>query len=59
MSAKKRTEKVSEEAKVEGPQGVAETCPCMPSGGMPDCCGPEMRQMMARFMAGHPAKEDK
>jgi hypothetical protein len=59
MSAKKRTEKGSDEVKVEGPQGFAETCREMMSGGMPDCCGPEMREMMARFMATFQAKENK
>jgi hypothetical protein len=59
MSAKKRTEKVGEEAKVEEPQGFAEMCRCMPSGEMPDCCGPEMKEMMGRFMAAFQPKENK
>ena len=44
------------EAKVEWPQGFAEMCRQMMSGGMPDCCGPEMRGMMSRWMAGFQAE---
>ena len=50
MGAKDTKEK--KEAKIEGPQGFAEMCRQMMSGGMPDCCGPEMRGMMAQFMTG-------
>jgi hypothetical protein len=52
MCAKETKGKGKEEAKVEGPQGFAEMCRQMMSGGMPDCCGPEMRGMMSRWMAG-------
>ncbi len=58
MSAKKAKttqEKGTEEGKAEGLQG----CPCMPSGEMPDCCGPGMREMMAQFMGRFQAKEEK
>jgi len=48
-----------EEAKVEWPQGFAEMCRQMMSGGMPDCCGPEMRGMMSRWMAGFQAEAKK
>ncbi len=49
---KEKDKRDREEAKVEGPQGFAEMCRQMMSGGMPDCCGPQMRGMMSRWMAG-------
>ncbi len=51
--------KSRDEAKAEWPQGIAEMCRQMMSGGMPDCCGPEMRAMMSRWMAGFMAEAKK
>lgn len=51
MSAKKTKKKGKEEAKSEGPLEFAEMCGEMMSGGMPECCGPQMRGMMSRWMA--------
>ncbi len=58
MSAKETKKKGKEEAKAEGPQGFAEMCGQMMSGGMPECCGPKMRGMMSLWMAERePARE--
>lgn len=59
MSAAEAKEKEGEGAKAEGQQGFAEMCRRMMSGGMPDCCGPEMRTMMSRWMAGFQAEAKK
>jgi hypothetical protein len=53
MSGKETKEKGREEAKAEGSQGFAEMCCRM----MPDCCGPQMREMMSRCMAECQPKE--
>jgi hypothetical protein len=34
-------------------------CGQMMSGGMPDCCGPEMGEMMSQCMAAFQAKKEK
>jgi len=49
MSDKDTKEKGKEEVRAEGRQGFAEMCRRMMSGGAPDCCGPQMREMMSRF----------
>ena len=49
MSDKDTKEKGKEEVRAEGRQGFAEMCRLMMSGGAPDCCGPQMREMMSRF----------
>lgn len=49
MSDKDTKEKVKEEVRAEERQGFAEMCRRMMSGGAPDCCGPQMREMMSRF----------
>jgi hypothetical protein len=49
MSDKETKEKGKEEVRAEGRQGFAEMCRRMMSGGAPDCCGPQMREMMSRF----------
>lgn len=49
MSDKDTEEKGKEEVRAEGRQGFAEMCRRMMSGGAPDCCGPQMREMMSRF----------
>lgn len=54
MSAK-TTKSTKEEAKTEGPQG----CSCMPAGELPTCCGPEMKEMMSRFIGQYQAKQEK
>jgi hypothetical protein len=59
MSTKRTREKRTEESKAEAPQGFAEMCSQMMSGEMPDCCGPQMREMMSRWMAQRQAKEEK
>jgi hypothetical protein len=59
MCAREAKGKNKEEAKVEWPQGFAEMCRQMMSGGMPDCCGPEMRGIMSRFMARFQAEAKK
>ncbi len=59
MGGKDRKEKEKGEAKVEGPQGFAEMCREMMSGGMPDCCGSEMQGMMSRMMSTFQLKEGK
>lgn len=53
MSAKK-TEETKNQEKIEAAKG----CPCMPSGQMPDCCGPEMKEMMSRFIGQLQAQEE-
>jgi hypothetical protein len=52
MCAKETKGKGKVEAKVEGPPAFAEMCRQMMPGGMPDCCGPETRGMMGRWMTG-------
>ncbi len=47
------------EAKAEWPQGMVEMCRRMMSGGMADCCGPDMRGMMSRWTAGFQAEAKK
>jgi len=59
MCFKETKRKSKEEAKMESPQGFAEMCRQMMSGEMPDCCGPEMREMMSRWMAGLQAARQK
>jgi hypothetical protein len=49
MSDKDTKEKGKEEVRAEERQGFAEMCRRMMSGGAPDCCGPQMREMMSRF----------
>jgi hypothetical protein len=49
MSDKETKEKGEEAAK--GPKCSPEMCRDMMSGGMPDCCAPQMRDMMSRFCA--------
>jgi hypothetical protein len=56
MSAKGTKEKAKKETKAAGPQGFAEMCNQMMSGGMPDCCGTEMGEMMARMMSAFQPK---
>ncbi len=57
MGAKKGASKDRESAEAQSPRGFDEMCREMMSGGMlPDCCGPEMREMMSRWMAGLQAK---
>ena len=51
--------KNKEEAKAEWPQAFAEMCHQVISGGMPDCCGAEMRGVMSRWMAGFQAEAKK
>jgi hypothetical protein len=51
MCAEETKGKGKEEAKAEWPQVFAKMCRQMMSGGMPDCCGVEMRGMMSQFMA--------
>ena len=56
MSAKKtksRKTTTEEGAKTEEAQG----CPCMPGGELPSCCGPEMKEMMSRFVGQFQEKE--
>ncbi len=57
MSTKTVEEKQDAEAK--GPQSCFEMCRGMMGDRMPECCGPEMKEMMSRFMAGLKAKEEK
>ena len=59
MSDKNTKAKGKEEAKAEGPQGFTEMCRQMMAGGMPDCCGPDMRGMMSRWMAVPQAQAQK
>ena len=40
-------------------QGFPEMCRAMMAGGMPDCCGPQMKAMMARMMSGAHDREKK
>lgn len=47
----RETKGKGKEAKVEWPEDFAEICRRMMSGGMPECCGAEMRAMMSRWMA--------
>ncbi len=61
MSAKttkrgKTAGKGEEETKTEGAQDSTQTCGCMPSGEMSECCGPAMREMMSRWMGQAQAK---
>ncbi len=56
MSDKDTKEKSKEETRTQGPQGCAEMCGQVMSGGMPDCCGPQMREKMSQWMAGCQAK---
>ena len=63
MSAEE-TGKAQEEAggkkgQPERQQSCMEMCRQMMAGGMPDCCGPETRGMMAQWMQGLRAKEQK
>jgi len=55
MSATEKKEKGKKEAKAEGPQSLAQMCGEMMSREMPDCCGPEMRTMMSRWMTAFQA----
>jgi hypothetical protein len=54
MSTKSTKEKAKEGTKTERAQGFADMCRRMMSGGMPDCCGPEMREMISSCLAGGP-----
>jgi hypothetical protein len=56
MGGKDTEEKGKEEAKVEGSQRFAEMCGRMMSGGMPDCCGLQMRERISQWMATCQAK---
>jgi hypothetical protein len=58
-SGKTAKEEGREETKTEGPQGLAQMCGCMPSGKMPECCGPAMREMMSRFSGERQGEEEK
>ena len=55
----KKTKTTEKEAKTDPKTEESRGCPCMPSGEMPDCCGPGMKEMMSRFMGQLPAKEAK
>lgn len=59
MSAKESKAKDREEAKAEGPEDFAKMCREMMSGGMPECCGPEIMGKMSQFMAAFQAGEQK
>jgi hypothetical protein len=59
MRAKETKGRSKQAAKAEWPQGLAEMCRQMMSGGMPDCCGPEMRGMMSRMMSSFQAEAKK
>jgi hypothetical protein len=59
MREKVTKEKDKQEAECEGSQGFAGMCGQMMSAETPGCCGPEMRGMMSRWMAGFQAKEEK
>jgi CDGSH-type Zn-finger protein len=58
-SGKTTKEEGREETKMEGPQGFAQMCGCGPSGEMPECCGPAMREMMSRCFGERQGKEEK
>ena len=58
-ATKSTKEKGKEAAKPEGQQDPGRICECMPSGEMPACCGPQMKEMMTRFMAQFQAAEVK
>ena len=55
MSAK--MEESKEEVGTKGPQSCFEMCRQMMGGGMPGCCGPEMKEMMSRFLGELKAKQ--
>ena len=55
MSAK--TEESKEETGAKGPQSCFEMCREMMGGGMPECCGPDMKEMMSRFLTELKAKQ--
>jgi hypothetical protein len=59
MSGKDAKEKGKKEAKAEGARGFGEMCRQMMSGKAPGCCGPEMRGVMSRWMAGFQAEAKK
>ena len=52
-----KTEEGKQETAAKGPQSCIEMCRQMMSGGMPECCGPEMKEMMSRFMGEVKAKQ--
>jgi cytochrome c2 len=56
MSAK--TEEGKQEAGAKGPQSCFEMCHGMMGDRMPECCGPEMKEMISRFMGQFKAKEE-
>ena len=45
-------EEAAKEEKAAGSQGFPEMCRQMMSGGLPPCCGTQMKDMMARWMSG-------
>lgn len=58
-SGKKMKEEVREETKTEGLRGFGQMCGCLPSGEMPECCGPAMREMMSRCFGGRQGEGEK
>jgi len=55
----KTQEDAGKEEKAESSQGFPEMCRQMMAGGMPDCCGPQMKAMVARMMSGARDREQK
>ena len=55
----KTQEDAGKEEKAGSSQGFPEMCRQMMAGGMPDCCGPQMKAMMARMMSGAHDREQK
>jgi hypothetical protein len=53
-----KTEEGKQGTKAHGPQSCVEMCCQMMGDRMPECCGPEMKDMMSRFMAQFNAKEE-
>ena len=48
----KAQEEAGKEEKAANSQGFPEMCRQMMAGGMPSCCGTQMKDMMARWMSG-------
>jgi hypothetical protein len=59
MTGKRAKEEGKQSAPMEAPAGFAELCQHVMSGEMPDCCGPAMREMVARWLSQAEAKERK
>jgi len=55
----KTQEDAAKEEKAERPHGLAEMCRQIMAGGVPPCCGPQMRDMMSQCMAQFQVKEGK